>query len=144
MVNLASEARERKRLSTSPADHASPRPSRDGGVMLSHQKSPMLKAVEKVVLEEASGGEDHRDGRKWYEGGGGGSGDSIQIDLADTALRAVRDGSVIATVESGYSNPEGGKKRSSKTVSITMSLKIKLRCTDLSKLSRCISSMAMQ
>ena len=72
-----------------------------------------MKAVQKVVLEEGNGGEDHRDRRKWYEGGGGGGG--VQVDLADSALKAVRDGSVIATVESGYSNLESGKKRSSKT-----------------------------
>ena len=82
----------------------------------------MMKAVQKVVLEEGNGGEDQRDRRKWYDGGGSG-GDCVQVDLADSALKAVRDGSVIATVESCYSNLQGSKKRSSKTkqpVRITM------------------------
>ena len=73
-----------------------------------------MKAVQKVVLgEEGDGGENpasHANhGQKWFEGGG---------DLAKSALKAVREGNVIATDERSYPSPiDNRKKRTKEPVS---------------------------
>jgi hypothetical protein len=66
-----------------------------------------MKAVQKLVLgEEGDGGENpaNRGNRNqtWFEGRG---------DLAESALKAVREGSVITTNERSYPNPAGNKKK---------------------------------
>lgn len=117
MVNLPTEIKAvgsrspgKRWPSTSPSRPVYP--SGDQHV-LSEQQSPVMRAVQKVVLEEDNSGEDpthYEYSQKWYES----SSEGDRVNLADSALKAIRSGSVIATDERGYSNPENRKKRNSK------------------------------
>lgn len=121
MVNLSlgvKESKSRSQLSISPSGHGSPHPTGDRS-SLSQQKSPSMKAVQKVVLVEDSTGQDPGYSQRWYEGSGNGGSD--QVDLADSALKAVREGSVTATDDGGYFNPENRKKRAAKTKQLVCS-----------------------
>lgn len=79
----------------------------------SERRSPVTKAVQKVVLGEGPGGDGGENpanrgnrNQKWFRDGG---------DLAESALKAVREGHVITTNERSYpSLSDSRKKRTSK------------------------------
>ena len=110
MVNFSSGAVSRSPRKRQPSSSPK-RPVSDQNGPPEQQQSPVMKAVQKVVLgEEGDSGENpanQGDDQKWYEGRG---------DLAKSALKAVREGNVITTNERSYPSPAGNrKKRSSKT-----------------------------
>ena len=73
----------------------------------SERRSPATKAVQMVVLgEEVGGGENPINhgsrNQKWFKDGG---------DLAESALKAVREGHVITTNERSYPSPADNRKK---------------------------------
>ena len=105
MVNFSSGAPSRSPRKRQPSSSPK-RPVRDPNSPL-EQQSSMMKAVQKVVLgEDGDSGENlpnHRNrDQKWFESGG---------DLAESALKAVREGNVIATNERSYPSPADNRKK---------------------------------
>lgn len=109
MVNFSSGAPSRSPRKRQPSSSPK-RPVSDPNGPSEQQQSPVMKAIQKVVLgEEGDGGENptnHGSNQQWYGGGG---------DLAESALKAVREGIVITTNERSYPSPaDSRKKRTSK------------------------------
>ena len=105
MVNFSSGAPRHSPHKRQPSSSPK-RPVRDPNSP-SEQQSSMMKAVQKVVLgEEGDSGENPANhgnrNHKWFEGGG---------DLAESALKAVRAGNVIATNERSYPSPADNRKK---------------------------------
>lgn len=102
MVNLASGQKESRRHSPG---KKSPR---------KHQSSTSPSRSSDLSKKTSAEGEDPANygyNQRWYEG----SGEGERLHLADSALKAVREGGVIATDEGGYPNSENKKKNGSKT-----------------------------
>ena len=113
MVNFSSGAAPSRSPRKRQPSSSPKRPVSDPNSQSSERRSP-VKVVQKVVLEEEAGNSGENPvnhgnrSQKWFEGGG---------DLAESALKAVREGNVISANERSYPNPtdDNRKKRTSKT-----------------------------